>query len=249
MTTTITSLSDIKHAFYINLETRPDRKTHVENQLQNIGVTAERFNAIRLANGAIGCSMSHLKCLEIAKTNGWEHLLIVEDDILFTQPELFKTQINRFFQKQSDFDVLIIAGNIIPPFKNMDSENNSYVKINNCQTTTGYLVKSHYYDKLIQNYKDGIQLLLKNPTNHLMYAVDKYWFRLQEKDNWYMITPLTVVQREDYSDIEKRITNYQRLMTDMDKEWLIKNKAMAEKMIPMSQEMAKPSRKINMKLG
>jgi len=64
------SISDIKHAFYINLETRPDRKQHVEEQLQNIGISAERFNAIRLQNGAIGCSMSHLKCIEIAKEKG-----------------------------------------------------------------------------------------------------------------------------------------------------------------------------------
>ena len=63
------SISDIKHAFYINLDTRPDRKVHVENQLQSVGITAERFNAIRLTNGAVGCSMSHLKILENAKVN------------------------------------------------------------------------------------------------------------------------------------------------------------------------------------
>jgi len=244
-TSTITSLEDIKHAFYINLETRPDRKSHVEKQLKSIGVLAERFNAIKLKDGALGCSMSHLKCLELAKANGWDHLLIVEDDILFTEPDLFKTQINTFFQKQSDFDVVIIAGNIIPPFKKMDD---SYVKIHNCQTTTGYLVKSHYYDTLIHNYKEGINLLIKDPFNRVIYAIDKYWFQLQERDNWYLITPLTVVQREDYSDIEKRPTNYKRLMLDMEKEWLINNRAMAEKIITMPQEISKPSQKITMKL-
>ena len=45
---------------------------------------------------------------------------------------------------------------------------------------------------------------------------------LQQNDNWYLITPLTVTQREDYSDIEQRNTNYTWLMTDLDKIAFIK---------------------------
>ena len=63
------SIEDIQHAFYINLESRPDRKKHIEQQLNLLGINADRFNAIKLPNGALGCSMSHLKCLEIAKQN------------------------------------------------------------------------------------------------------------------------------------------------------------------------------------
>jgi hypothetical protein len=37
-----------------------------------------------------------------------------------------------------------------------------------------------------------------------------------------LITPLSVVQREDYSDIEQRVTNYGHLMLDLDKEQLIR---------------------------
>ena len=83
------SITCIKHAFYINLHSRPDRKQHVENQLKSIGINAERFNAIKMSNGAIGCSMSHLKIIENAKANNWEHVLIVEDNILFTDTNLF----------------------------------------------------------------------------------------------------------------------------------------------------------------
>jgi hypothetical protein len=32
-----------------------------------------------------------------------------------------------------------------------------------------------------------------------------------------LLVPLIVVQRPDYSDIEKRYTDYQRLMTSVDK--------------------------------
>jgi glycosyl transferase family 25 len=235
------NISDIKHAYYINLETRPDRKAHVEKQLSILGITAERFNAIRLENGALGCSLSHLKCLELAKKNNWEHILIVEDDIQFLNPPLFVNQMNSFLSMHDDFDVVLIAGNNIPPYKIVDT---TCIKIRNCQTTTGYLVKNHYFDTLIQNYREGIQKLMKEPHNHQLYAIDKYWFRLQEKDNWFLITPLTVVQREDYSDIEKRPTNYKKVMTSLDKEWLTQPNPV--QFMPI--EMKKPSRDVFMGL-
>jgi GR25 family glycosyltransferase involved in LPS biosynthesis len=211
------SIENINHAFYINLESRIDRKQHVEEQFANIGIKATRFNAIKLQNGAIGCSMSHLKCLEFAKQNNWEHVLIVEDDILFLNPELFKNQLNKFLKNHNSFDVVLIAGNNMPPYQKIDD---SCVKVCHCQTTTGYIVQRHYYDTLIANIREGVTNLMKKPGLHVQYAIDKYWFKLQEKDNWYLITPLTVTQREDYSDIEKRQTNYTRVMVDLDKEWM-----------------------------
>ena len=219
------TIKNIEHAFYINLESRFDRKQHVEEQLTNIGINATRFNAIKLNNGAIGCSMSHLKCLEIAKQNNWKHVLIVEDDILFLNPELFKNQLNKFLKNHANFDVVLIAGNNMPPYQKIDD---SCVKVYRCQTTTGYIVKRHYYDILIANIREGIQKLMKNPEQHVTYAIDKYWFRLQEKDNWFLITPLSVTQREDYSDIEKRHTNYTRVMVDLDKEWMFKRQPLKQ---------------------
>jgi glycosyl transferase family 25 len=208
------SIADIKHAFFINLDSRPDRKQHVEGQMSMLGIPAERFKAIKLKNGAIGCSMSHIKLLETARANNWPHILIVEDDILFTKPSLFIEQLNRFLAWHKDFDVVLFAGNNMPPYTVVDD---SCVRVSKCQTTTGYLVQRHYYDTLIANYKAGVGLLMNEPHNHRLYAIDKYWFHLQALHKWYLITPLTVVQREDYSDIEKRPTNYARPMLDLDK--------------------------------
>lgn len=213
------NISDIKHAFYINLDTRPDRKQHVERQMTIIGINAERFKAIKLTNGALGCSMSHLKILETAKSNDWDHVLIVEDDIKFLNPEVFIKQFNKFLEIHKEFDVALLAGNNMPPFSNIDD---TCVKVSRCQTTTGYLVKNHYFDTLIHNYRKGIEKLIKQPKEHILYALDKYWFHIQEKHNWYLITPLTVIQRADYSDIEKRPTDYCKLMIDLDKVEFIK---------------------------
>jgi GR25 family glycosyltransferase involved in LPS biosynthesis len=215
------NIVDIKHAYYINLENRKDRKEHVEHELVNIGIKAERFNAIKLENGAIGCSLSHLKCLQNAKENNWDHVLICEDDITFLNKELFINQLNNFFKSTDNWDVILFAGNIIPPSIKF---NNYSVKINKCQTTTGYLVKGHYIPILIENIKTGLNNLIKNPDKHSIYAIDKYWFKLQQKDKWFLITPLTVVQKPGYSDIEKKNTNYQNIMTDLYKPYLVVNK-------------------------
>ena len=213
------SIQDIKHAFYINLTSRPYRKQHVKSQLNTIGINADRFNAIKLPNGALGCSMSHLKCLEIAKANSWSHLLIVEDDIKFLNPDIFKTQFNSFLSNHKSWDVVLIGGNNVPPYTKIDD---TCVKISTCQTTTGYLVNGHYFDTLIDNFSTGIKKLIEFPQEHIKYAIDKYWFQLQRRDNWFLIIPLTVTQREDYSDIEKRPTNYTSVMIDLDKETFLR---------------------------
>ena len=238
-------IGDIKHSFYINLESRTDRKKMVEYELQKVGIEPNRFNAIKLSNGALGCSMSHLKCLETAKTNKWDHVLIVEDDIKFTNVPLFQKQLNGFLSKRKDWNVILIAGNNMPPYKVIDD---TCVKVTRCQTTTGYLVNCHYYDTLINNIKEGINFLMREPEKHAIYAIDKYWFRLQEKDKWYLIVPLTVVQEEGYSDIEKRMTNYKSIMVDLDKKMLFERQGMMTENIIKNNSLKtnKPSMKINM---
>jgi glycosyl transferase family 25 len=192
----------------------------VEEELKKIGITANRFNAIKMENGAIGCSMSHLKILQNAQQNNLDHVLIVEDDITFLNPELFKSQINKFFKiHNNNWDVILFAGNNIPPYENIDD---TCIKVSRCQTTTGYLVNGHYIKVLLQNIKMGLTHLLNKPNEKNKFAIDKFWFVLQGSSKWYLITPLTVVQREDYSDIEKKLTNYKDMMLDLDKVALFK---------------------------
>ena len=212
----LNSMEDLIYIFYINLENRVDRKDHVEKQLKSIGITTfTRFNAIRLSNGALGCSMSHLKCLQLAKERNYDHILICEDDITFLDPNLFIRQMNLCLSNNKEWDVILLAGNNVPPYKVIDE---SCVQVSHCQTTTGYLVRKQYYDILIHNIREGINgLIQKDLKDHFNYAIDKYWLHLQKEYIWLLIIPLSVCQREDYSDIEKRNTNYTKLMTSLDK--------------------------------
>jgi len=196
-------------AYYINLKSREDRKLNAIKQLTSVGFEFERFDAILSSDGRVGCSLSHLAILELAKKNGLKQVIICEDDICFKTPELFKKQLNCFLKSQSEWDVLLLGGNNTNPFTIVSPY---AIKVSHCQTTTGYIVKSHYYDTLIQNIREGIKKLLCFPKLHFYYAIDKYWIRLQKRDKWYLVYPLMVTQIAGYSDIEKKERNYEKLM-------------------------------------
>jgi GR25 family glycosyltransferase involved in LPS biosynthesis len=199
---------------YINLEHRKDRNESVLKELSKIQIyVPERFNAIEMKNGAIGCSLSHIKCIEIAIQRNYEYIMICEDDIEILNPSLFVENINKFLNSQIEWDVVLIAGNNMIPYNFVTDY---CIKIYNCLTTTGYIVKNKYFSTLLNNYKEGVTKLMKDQTNE-SYKIDKYWKLLQNKDNWYMIIPPTIVQKEDYSDIEKKVTNFRNYMLDFNK--------------------------------
>jgi hypothetical protein len=221
------NISDLlKYILYINLDERHDRLKHVQNEMDKLGVIGERVSAIKMPDGAVGCTMSHIKCLELAKSRGWPHVFICEDDILFLNPDVLKENLLKFSgNRELDWDVVIIGGNNSPPYQRIAEY---CIRVFNNQTTTGYIVKSHYYDSLIANFRESAKYLLREPSKRKLYALDIYWKRLQTGGKWYMITPPTVVQADSYSDIEGRRVNYSGLMLDLDKEWLMRKQQLGK---------------------
>ena len=54
------------------------------------------------------------------------------------------------------------------------------------------MAKKKTYDIIIDNFKGGLQGLIKTPHDKPNFACDMYWMRLQAVDKWYLIIPLTV---------------------------------------------------------
>ena len=203
---------NLKNIYYINLEERTDRKKHIENEFKKLGWNNyTRFNAIKHSKGAIGCSMSHLEILKNARNNNLDYVVILEDDIQFLDIDLYKKLFNKFMNDNIEFDVLLLAGNLIG---NNNIRNDYYIKTNRCFTTTGYIVKKHYYDILINNIDESINNLI-NTNKQYKYAIDVYWNILQINDNWYILYPRTITQLPSYSNIENKIKNYNKLMLDI----------------------------------
>ena len=215
-----------ENTLFINLDGRKDRLKHVKEQMKIMEINAERVSAIKTEDGAVGCTMSHIKCLELAKSRGYKQVFICEDDIVFKDPSLYKENLKKFYKNNEiNWDILIVGGNNVPPFHKV---NDYCIRILNCQTTTGYIVKQHMYDVLITNFKESATNLTKNPNNKRDYALDIYWKKLQPQYYWYMLIPPTVSQYESYSDIEKKNVAYDWLMLDNEKEWYVKQKKQQE---------------------
>jgi GR25 family glycosyltransferase involved in LPS biosynthesis len=209
----------LKNVLYINLDHRTDRLDHVKFELEKIGIRDPiRFPAVKMPAGNVGCTISHIRCLEIAKKNQWPAVFICEDDITFTQPDVLLNSLKKMVESGIEWDVLVIGGNNCPPFIQTTE---FCARVMNVQTTTGYIVKKEYYDILYDNFKEGLDKLIREPEKKKLFSIDIYWKELQKTGRWYMLLPLTVVQYYDYSDIEEKVTDYRGMMLDFDKKALI----------------------------
>jgi GR25 family glycosyltransferase involved in LPS biosynthesis len=195
---------------YINLDCRPDRNTSCRDQLSQIGILVpQRFSAYKTTDGIIGCGMSHLTVLKQARDNNYPYILICEDDVVFSSPEILKNKIDTLYNWH-EWDVLLLGGNMDCFVPLIHHSENAY-RIHKCFTTTAYIVKRHYYDTLIDCWEKAMSNLIKDKKNN-NYFLDVAWFPLQRKDKWLLVKPLQVHQRAGYSDIEKRDTDYKDLM-------------------------------------
>ena len=183
----------IDKVVYINLEHRTDRREQIEKELSIIpSEKVVRFNAIKHEKGAIGCTQSHIAVLEMAIQEGWSNCLILEDDATWVNFDKSYPILEKLAKDPYD---VIVLGSVNPRVDNK-------FKLTSCQTTTVYLVKNHYYQTLLQNFKEGLEGFLK--TGHYpVYAIDQYWKQLQPSGNWYGIVPSMMIQRASFSDIDQ----------------------------------------------
>ena len=79
--------------YYINLNERIDRKTHVEKLKKEVSFfkNLERMEACYHQRGDIGCSLSHIKCLNMLLKKQEPYYLIMEDDFYIFDYDKFIT--------------------------------------------------------------------------------------------------------------------------------------------------------------
>ena len=198
------NMNHIDKVVYINLDKRTDRRQHIESLLSTYDIPAQRFEAIEHDHGLYGCGLSHLAVLKLARDNGWRNVLILEDDILFNLPKQdFEQDIERLFTQGPDFDVFMLDINLqrshpVPPYDWL-------IGVDYAHCAGAYIVKQHYYQKLIDMYEWALPLLLATGM-HWIYANDAVWGRLQETDRWYTFKHFRVCkQMPGYSDTKNMI--------------------------------------------
>ncbi len=211
----------LPHIVYINLDRRTDRRNYMEQWLAEFGMShAERFPAIEHAYGLYGCGLSHLAVLKRARDEHWEHVLVLEDDVMF-RPELcgtaekFQEKIEEIF-RETGWNVFMLDMNLVKTFprpgtgellSSSDGKQlpESMVRVKFAHCAGAYIVKSHYYDALIELYEWALPQLLATQM-HWVYANDAVWTRLQERDQWWGFREQFCIQTGGYSDTKNMVT-------------------------------------------
>lgn len=198
---------NLENVYYINLQTRKDRKEHIEKELDDLGWKYKRFDAVRDTFGILGCGKSHLKLLEEARDKKLEYIVVLEDDFVCKNKNLLNKNLKRFFDEKLEYDVLCLGGNLF----NFKRNNDYLIKPIKIFSTVAYIVNNKYFDKLIENFKQSI-LLLEKTKDRAKYSIDVYWNKIIPLDNWLMPYPLTISQLRGFSNIENRTVNYDKVM-------------------------------------
>ena len=192
-----------KYHFYINLKIRKDRNETCIETLKSLGISSPtRFNAIIHQVGYIGCVKSHIRCIELAKERKYPFVCIFEDDIVIRNIDKCKEMINKYIDY--DYDVLYLGCNI----KNNDYDfiTDELIHVKKAECNHAYIIKSHYYDEILENYRESMNNKLNNREDD-RYNMDIYSNTLQMKDKWYSLYPIFISQKNDYSNIAKREVN------------------------------------------
>jgi len=214
-------LDGIDKVLIINLNERKDRLEFIMDQCDKMEIPKDkivRIEAIKEDPGWRGCTKSHIKTLQLAKLNGWERIMILEDDVLFTcTKEYLDDTVKEVVLNKGIWDVILMNYSLscvapigldkteegrkkLKSYYPVTQITDKFFKINQFATTTScYIIRNSYYDKLINNYQESL-IVGK--------ALDIHWNKLQEDDKWFLPVPPVGVQRPDYSDIRNHHVDY-----------------------------------------
>lgn len=189
--------------YCINLDTRPDRWEHATQEFIKAGIVdkVKRFSAIKNVDGRVGIIKSNLAIVKIAKEKKLKNVLVFEDDVEFIVDDpqtVLQTTINQV--KDIKWHLFYLGANT--------HEKLIKFKPNLILLKNAFAVHSMAYSNLI--YDEFINKFERvNAINNFDDILDVYLARkIQEKYVCLMVNPMMTTQMNSYSDIEKRVVNY-----------------------------------------
>jgi len=197
--------------FYINLDSRIDRKESFEKQIKNIGISIERFPAKILTeddvapNGKdwhikLSPTYSHFSAISEAKQRGWKNCLIFEDDATFHEKFSEKIKYCIPFLRESKWDMFYMGG---MPFNKCENVNEYVSVCNDVYESHAYAINHTFFDQVISSsYTDGM--------------IDNFYLHRchEEQINCYIANELLVWQNSSVSsvfgEVDKSKTYYEK---------------------------------------
>lgn len=204
----------IDSIYFINLDHRTDRLEQFQEEMKRMGFPQEKITRIEAVStpniGVLGCAYSHIKTITSFLESSSKYCMIFEDDFLFTVDKHYCSfLLKHLFKTNSTFDIVMMGGKIM---KEESISNPFLYRVLDAQTTSGYILSRKFASILKQNLEEGVSFLEKWYAEHKSpkheYCLDIYWKGLQPESEWFVFHPKLGIQRESYSDIEKKISNY-----------------------------------------
>jgi glycosyl transferase family 25 len=186
------------HSFFINLDRRPDRRIQFEGECVRMGIECERLPAVTHPVPALGCLLSHLTIIKLARDRGYEKVCIFEDDFEFlVSKEEFG---NVLISLPPNADVVMLGYYLV----DTAPVNDTFGKVLAATTTSGYIVNRAFYNTLIRTLEEAVSLFKANLRTYdviARYSIDQYWRRIQPTANWFYTLKRVGKQRAGFSDL------------------------------------------------
>lgn len=157
----------------------------------------------RFWGGTAGCALSHRKALEYARSQGWQYVLILEDDVqLVPNAESLRLAARALQESQGKY-IFYLGYNRPNPcgFKVLKGENCDVWQVDGVLATHAYVVPASMYDMLIDYLpvEENVWEWLS-----IYKAVDVIYQRyvpLHRGVRIYVLYPMMAKQCDGYSDI------------------------------------------------
>lgn len=205
--------------YYINLDNRTDRNSSILELKTKYSFfkDIERVSAIKdLNHGGMGCTKSHIYCLEkILNRDDESYYMIMEDDLSINSQKDFDDFVRAFekIKDRDDWDLLSFTPSRV---NKMEIYNNDFYRVENIETTTCYIVKKTFVKTLLDIFKESLSRWEEegkyDRITYHKYALDQYWKKLQPTHCFLAYKLKVFGQIISYSDIIKRVVDYTQYM-------------------------------------
>jgi len=211
------TLNDFFDKIYcINLDERKDRMVETAKHFTTHNLWVERVPGINgssmnldfppaIKEGAVGCALSQLFTLKMAKQINAKSFLLLEDDIEF-DPELNSKFSKYYAEVPNDWDMLYLGGQHFHGMNLTQVTEHIY----RCEyTLSAHSVAFKYtvYDRFINKLVD------------ITKPCDVHYAQSHREINAYVIVPHLTWQRNSYSNIEKFQVDYTFLKDHRYPQW------------------------------
>ena len=205
-------MDKIDIVYYINLDHRTDRNEEFLEWITESGFPMDKLARVQAVHVPLmphaGCSMSHIKTLEIFLESDLPTCLIFEDDYIPLNVGAFWKNFDKLFASEKEFDIVLCSYNEL---KSEETDAPFLRKVLCSLTASGYLITRDFAKTLLEHWKEGLNLFTEEFSagrNPFQYMLDTYWQKLMPSHNWLTFYPRLGIQRPSYSDLQGENTNY-----------------------------------------